>query len=162
MSLHGALITDESTQEATASDVAKMLVRLLADEWLSYYQYWTAYNMSRGPGKFDIDPELEEHAEDERRHADMLMDRLNQLGGIPIQDPTDWKECSHGFQHIDCCKVPRILDIVIEAERTAIAGYKELVNATFDVDPVTYKMAVEILKDEEDHLYDLLQLKESI
>lgn len=138
------------------------LTALIADEWLSYYQYWTAYNMSRGPGKFDIDPELEEHAEDERRHADMLMLRLNQLGGIPVQDPTDWVRASHGFQHIDCTKPSRILDIVIDAERTAIDGYADLLDISAGEDDVTHKIATEILQDEEEHLYDLLRLKESI
>ena len=55
--------------------------------------------------------------------------------------------------------IPRI---TIEAEETAIAAYKELIAATCGVDAVTHKLGVDILKDEEEHLYDLMRLKESI
>lgn len=161
MSLRDSMMSD-NTEQATQYRIKESLVRLIADEWLSYYQYWTAYNMSRGPGKFDIDPEMKEHAEDEKKHADWLVDRLNQLGGIPPQDPGDWEKLSHGFQYIDCCKAPRILEITIEAEQTAIEAYKELVKLTGGVDPVTHRLAVKILKDEEEHLYDLLRLQEAI
>ena len=159
MSIKDSMI-DEPAE--TQESVIHLLQRLIADEWLSYYQYWTAYNMSRGAGKFDVDPEFEEHATEEREHADMLMDRLNQLGGIPPQDPGDWEKLSHGFQYIDCCRVPRLLDITIAAEETAIAAYKELIAATHGVDAVTCKLGVDILKDEEEHLYDLIRLKESV
>lgn len=159
MSIKDSMISEQ--KEANVS-IPHMLHRLIADEWLSYYQYWTAYNMSRGEGKFDVDPELEEHATEEREHADMLMARLNQLGGVPPRDPRDWEQLSHGFQCIDSHKVPRILDITIEAEETAIAAYKELIAATHGVDAVTCKLAVDILKEEEEHLYDLLRLREAV
>lgn len=152
----------DSSNTDVQEQLKHKLTALIADEWLSYYQYWTAYNMSRGPGKFDIDPELQEHAEDERRHADMLMLRLNQLGGLPVQDPSDWVRASHGFQYIDCTKASRILDIVIDAEKIAIDGYSDLLEYSAGVDDVTHKIAAEILQDEEEHLYDLLRLKESI
>ena len=159
MSIKDSMIAESGEAKTT---IAHHLYRLIADEWLSYYQYWTAYNMSRGEGKFDVDPEFEEHAEEEKKHADMLMDRLNQLGGVPPQDPAYWEKTSHGFQYIDSCKVPRILDITIEAEQTAIDAYKELIAATHGVDAVTCKLGVDILKEEEEHLYDLMRLRESI
>jgi ferritin-like protein len=60
MSIKDSMIAESGEAQTT---IAHHLYRLIADEWLSYYQYWTAYNMSRGEGKFDVDPEFEEHAE---------------------------------------------------------------------------------------------------
>ena len=50
----------------------KLLYTALADELLAAYQYWVCKNLSRGEGKFDVDPEFEQHAKEEMEHAAQL------------------------------------------------------------------------------------------
>jgi len=40
----------------------------------------------------DVQGEFEEHAEEERRHAQLLADRIIELEGVPVLDPKQWFE----------------------------------------------------------------------
>ena len=64
-------------------ELLKVLNKALADEWLAYYQYWIGSKVLVGPMKGEVETELIEHATDELRHADMLVQRIIQLGGTP-------------------------------------------------------------------------------
>lgn len=140
--------------------IVKMLKTAICDELLASFQYWTCYQMSRGKGKSDSDPEFKQHYEEEQKHAEDLMLRLNELGGSPISDPTAWSvNSSAPFIAIETTNVKEMLKITIEAEKNAIAFYKLLIGATKDgIDPTTHKLAKSILSDEEEHLYDLRML----
>ena len=70
--------------------VMAYLNKALADELLAWYQYWVCRNLSRGPGKFDVDPEFEEHMKEEWNHVTWVMDRIKQLGGVPYTNPDQW------------------------------------------------------------------------
>ncbi len=48
----------------------------------------------------------------------------------------------------------------IEAEQCAIEVYQKLAELTCDKDPITYFMALQILKDEVDHEEELQALEE--
>ena len=76
-----------------------LLNKALADEWLAYYQYWIGSKVVKGPMKGEVIAELVEHATDELRHADMLVERILQLGGEPILDPKEWQEKSQRECH---------------------------------------------------------------
>ena len=69
-----------------------LLNRAYADEWLAYYQYWLGAKLAKGPMKEAVMAELLQHAADELRHADMVSNRIIQLGGTPVLDPSEWKE----------------------------------------------------------------------
>ena len=67
-------------------DVARVLDQLnaaLSEEWLAYYQYWTAAKMVVGSQRVDLQREFMEHAQEELEHASMICDRIIQLGGVP-------------------------------------------------------------------------------
>lgn len=136
----------------------KLLYTALADELLASYQYWVCKNLSRGEGKFDVDPEFEQHCEEEMSHANTIMERLKQLGGAPIPDPKDWTKFSNPWDVVNFRDVEKQLEITMKAEQTAINFYSKALSQLKDVDEVTYKIFQNILMDEEEHLYDLKEL----
>lgn len=135
----------------------------LADEWLAYYQYWMGAKVITGPMKDAVAAELIEHANDELRHADMLAERILQLGGTPILDPRQWMDKSKcGYDVPEDPHVKKLLEQNVKGERCAIGVYKQLVDKTKDKDVVTYGIVLEILKDEVEHEDDLEQLQEDL
>ena len=73
-------------------ELINLMNKALADEWLAYYQYWIGSKLVEGPLVGAIIDELVEHANDELRHAQMLVDRILVLGGKPIINPNKWEE----------------------------------------------------------------------
>jgi bacterioferritin len=135
------------------------LNKALADEWLAYYQYWIGAHVITGAMKSEIIKELDEHANDELRHATMIAKRIIQLGGTPLLEPKAW------YSHTGCgYLVPKdfqeqkILSQNIDGEQCAIRFYSKLLNSLKNSDSATYKMLKEILRDEIEHEKDLQKL----
>lgn len=144
-------------------DLIEMLNSALADEWLAYYQYWVGAKVVRGSMKDSAVTELTEHAADELRHADMLAQRIMQLGGIPLLDPKDWFDKNNcGYLAPVDSAVLAILAQNIKGEQCAIDAYSKIVEFTKGKDHITYHIALEILKDEVEHEDDLQTLVEDI
>lgn len=137
-------------------ELVKMLNKAFADEWLAYYQYWIGAQVLEGPMRGEAEAELLEHAADELRHAQMLADRIIQLGGIPLLTPEDWYDQTNcGYEAPTDPSVRRIVEQNIEGEQCAIKVYRKLADLTKDTDPVTYEMVLEIMRDEIEHEDDL-------
>jgi bacterioferritin len=144
-------------------ELVKVLNKALADEWLAYYQYWIGSKVLVGPMKGEVETELIEHATDELRHADMLVQRIIQLGGTPILTPSDWMEWTNcGYDVPSDPHVRKILEQNIHGEQCAIEVYDKLMKMTEGKDPITYQMAFEILRDEVEHEEDLQGLEEDL
>ncbi len=144
-------------------EVIGLLNRALADEWLAYYQYWIGSKVVTGPMKGEVMTELMEHAADELRHAEMLVMRIIQLGGTPILDPEEWKKLTNcGYDVPDDPFVRKILDQNIKGEQCAISTYRSLMETTKDIDPITYEIALEIMRDEVEHEDDLQGLVDDL
>ena len=140
-----------------------MLYSALADEWLAYFQYWAAYNCTRGKGKTDVDPQFQQHAKQELEHADMIISRIKQLGGRSICKVKLLDELCSVPNEGACTQSPvELLKITIEAEKNAISFYKQLESVSRGADPTTNRMAKQILEDQEEHLYDLTMLLQDI
>jgi len=145
------------------SELLELLNKAFADEWLAYYQYWVGAKVAKGPMRGAVVAELEEHANDELKHAGMLTERIIQLGGTPILKPEDWYEVTNcGYEAPEDPHVKALLEQNIKGERCAIDVYKNLLKATKDKDPVTYNMSLEILEDEVEHEEDLQALSEDM
>jgi bacterioferritin len=143
--------------------ILELLNNALADEWLAYYQYWIGAKVVVGPMKGEVEAELIEHATDELRHADMLVNRIIQLGGTPIIDPKEWhKQTNCGYDAPTDPNVWKILEQNIKGEQCAISVYSKLLKETMQIDPVTYQIVVEILRDEEEHEEDLEGIVEDL
>ncbi|MBN1895945.1 ferritin [bacterium] len=140
--------------------IVKLLNKAFADEWLAYYQYWIGAKVVEGPMKNAAIAELMEHAADELRHAEMLSERIIQLGGTPPISPKEWLEQNNcGYDAPEDPYVLKILDQNIKGEQCAIDVYNALMRETKESDPVTYNIALEILTDELEHEEDLQALK---
>ncbi|MEO0293685.1 MAG: ferritin-like domain-containing protein [candidate division WOR-3 bacterium] len=153
-------------REIVKVDIKKLidlLNKALADEWLAYYQYWIGSKVVTGPMRGAVVTELVEHAEDELKHADMLVERIIQLGGTPILKPEDWYKMTNcGYDAPTDPKVGKIVEQNIKGEQCAIEAYQSLLNFLGDKDPVTTNIIESILKDEVEHEEDLEAIKEDL
>ncbi|MEA2046871.1 MAG: ferritin-like domain-containing protein [Campylobacterota bacterium] len=145
------------------NDIITGLNKAYADEWLAYYQYFIEGKVVKGIMKDAAIAELEQHAADELRHANMVADRILQLGGTPLLNPKEW------FTHTNCgyeaptnFDVVNILDDAIKGEQCAISIYSDLAEMTKDKDIVTYDIVSQILADEVEHEEDLQALYDDI
>lgn len=140
-----------------------LLNKALADEWLAYYQYWVGARVASGPMRGAVAAELEEHADEELEHASMLAERILQLGGTPLLSPQDWFGMSNcGYETPEDPYVGVILEQNTAGEQCAIQVYQDLINFTRDTDPVTYELALQIMRDEIEHEEDLEALQEDM
>jgi bacterioferritin len=143
--------------------VLELLNKAFADEWLAYYQYWLGAKIVAGPMKDAVIAELMQHATDELRHADMVSNRIIQLGGTPITTPMKWFDMTNcGYDEPSDPFVQRILEQNIKGEQCAISVYHALIEEVGLKDPVTYNIAAQILQDEVEHEEDLQSLYEDL
>ncbi len=134
----------------------KLLNQAFADEWLAYYQYWIGAQIVEGPMRTSLIQELLEHAKDEHKHAQMLSDRITQLGGQLIIDPQDWYKFSTcKYKKPDNTYIKSIIQQNIEGEQCAITVYNDILKTIKDKDVITYHIIEKILEDELDHEQDL-------
>jgi len=145
------------------NEIITTLNKAYADEWLAYYQYFIEAKVIKGIMKDAAIAELTQHAADELRHANMVADRILQLGGTPLLHPQEW------FTHTNCgYEEPKDFDVVsiledsIKGEQCAISVYSQLVDMTRNKDIVTYDIVSEILADEVEHEEDLQALHDDI
>ena len=145
------------------SEIITVLNKAYADEWLAYYQYFIEAKVIKGIMKDAAIAELTQHAADELRHANMVADRILQLGGTPLLHPKEW------FSHTNCgYEEPKDFDVVsiledsIKGEQCAISIYSQLAEMTREKDIVTYDIVSEILADEVEHEEDLQALHDDI
>jgi bacterioferritin len=145
--------------KVSSVDVDKLLEMLnaaLAEEWLAYYQYWIGARVMEGPMRSEVEPELLTHANEELAHAEMVADRIIQLGGTPVTNPADWTKLSRcKYEDPTDPYVEVILEQNLNGERCAIQRYQEIANFTSGKDHSTHQMAVQILNDELEHETDI-------
>ncbi len=153
-------------REIVGMDVNQLLDLLnkaFCDEWFAYYQYWLGAKLVKGPMKDAVASELLVHATEELAHADLVANRIIQLGGTPITEPKlwyQWSGCGYDAPNDEYVKV--ILEQNIKGERCAIGYYNDLMKKTRDTDMVTYNMVLTILQQEVEHEEDLQALLEDI
>ena len=141
----------------------EMLNKALADEWLAYYQYWIGAKVAVGPMRGTVGAELLEHAVEELGHAELLVERILQLGGTPVLTPEEWYKVTNcGYETPKDPYTEVLLDQNIQGEQCAIKVYQELVEFTKDIDPITYNMVLGILADEVMHEEDLQAIVEDM
>ncbi len=140
-------------------DVEKLILQLnaaLSEEWLAYYQYWIGALVVEGAMRPNVQSEFEEHAEEERQHAQMIAKRIIELEGVPVLDPKKWSElarCKYDAPQ-DFGSVNLLKDN-IASERCAILRYQEIAEFTNGKDFTTCDIVKKILAEEEEHEQDL-------
>ena len=102
-----------------------------------------------------------EHSVEEQRHADMIAERIRQLGGAPDFNPQGLLTRSHAQYSEGQSLVDMIKEDLI-AERIAIESYMEIIRFFGNDDPTSRRMMEEILAKEEEHADDLATLLETL
>jgi bacterioferritin len=146
------------------NELLNLMNRALADEWLAYYQYWVGAKVVCGPMRPDVQKELEEHAEEELKHANMLAERIIQLRGTPLLNPEEWSKMTNcGYDAPSDGHVKKILEQNIKGEQCAIDVYHKLMKKAKEMeDAITFNMARKIMEDEVEHEQDLQDLLDDI
>ena len=156
----------EMAQKIIKVDKTELLDLLniaFVEEWLAYHQYWLGARLAVGPMRDSIVKEFNEHAGEELEHAEMVAQRIIELGGTPILNPNSWQE-------VALCKydepskpyVMNLLEQNLVAERCAIVRYQKICEMTFGKDYTTYRMAAKILQEEIEHEEEINTFKEDI
>ena len=151
-------------------ELIQMLNEALCEEWLAYYQYWIGARMMEGPMRSEIEPELLIHATQELNHAVLVVDRIIQLGGIPVLTPAEWMKLSKcTYEAPSDPYVEVVLNQNLNGERCAIQRYKGIADYTNGKDHTTHQMATTILNEEleheqdiEDWILDIQRMKEDL
>lgn len=134
----------------------KMLNAALSEEWLAYYQYWIGARLMEGPMRSEVEPELLLHADQELGHAVLVVNRIIQLGGTPVINPSQWsKLAACDYDEPSDPYIEVILEQNLKGERCAIRRYQEIADYTAGKDHSTHQMAVTILNEELEHENDI-------
>lgn len=147
----GAL-TPSITPHAKA--ICKLLNDALATEWVCVLRYRRHFFTARGVASPAIASEFLVHANEEMAHADRLAERIVQLGGEPLLDPSGFAARAHA-EYDDSADLQQMIRSNLVAERVAVEVYRQMIQVIGDKDPTTARMLKEILADEEEHADEL-------
>ena len=134
-----------------------ILNEALATEIVCVLRYQHHYFMATGVHGKGVADEFKEHADDEREHADLIAERIQQLGGKPDFNPKSLLERSVS-QYVEGETLADMIKEDLIAERIVIDVYHEMIRYFGNNDPTTRKMIERILADEEEHASDLADL----
>lgn len=144
---------------ADRSTVLQLLNEALATELVCVLRYRRHYFMAKGIESKSVANEFMEHAGEELGHADLIAERIVQLGGEPDFSPDSLTSRSHAEYVAGDTLVSMIREDLI-AERIAIDSYRAMIEFLGDKDSTTRRMLETILAVEEKHaeeMADLLQ-----
>lgn len=145
------------------STLLEDLNQALAAETIATFRYLYLSKMASGIDSIALSKMFEEMAEGEWEHASLFMERIIQLGGIPVSKPAEWeKRTFHPYT-----EPPRrgndlkaMIRDSLKLERAAVDFYQKLAGKTKDTDLITYKLAVDALADEANEVQNLQALLE--
>ena len=155
---NGAVTEGYSADRET---VNKLLNEALATEIVCVLRYKRHFFMASGINAEGVAAEFLQHANEEQGHADLIAQRIVQLGGAPNFSPEGLLSRSHA----EYVEGDTLLDMIKEdlvAERIAIDSYREMINYLGNDDPTTRRMLEGILAMEEEHADDLVSLLEEL
>ena len=130
---------------------------VLATELVCVMRYTQHAIVATGLASEGVKAEFAQHAKEEHDHAMIVAERINQLGGVPDFNPDGLLTRSASQYTTGADLVTMIRENLI-AERIAVDHYRELVRYFDENDPTTRVMIEQILKVEEEHASDMLDL----
>ena len=142
---------------ADRETVVKLLNEALATEIVCVLRYKRHYFMAQGIHSDPIAQEFLQHANEEQIHADQVAQRITQLGGVPNFNPEGLATRSHA-EYKEGDTLVSMIEEDLVAERIAIETYSEIVRWLGNDDPTTRILIESILKVEEEHADDLVNL----
>lgn len=150
----GAVTQDYALNKDQA---VKLLNEALATEIVCVLRYRFHYYMATGIHKEGAAAEFLEHSNEEQQHADMIAERIKQLGGKPEMNPAIVAQSSHS-EYVEGTSLEDMLREDLVAERIAIQTYREMVKFFGEKDPTSRRMMETILAVEEEHADDIADL----
>jgi bacterioferritin len=155
------VVTEE--YQADIKRVIQRLNELRSTELCSYLQYKQhAYMVVSLVGP-SVREEFLEHADEELHHADMLAERIQQLGGVPIFDPAEIARMA-AKAHVNVTQGATVEAMVredLEVERAQVNAYMAFIREIGFKDPTTRRVLEDILKDTEHHAAELRDMLSS-
>lgn len=136
---------------AVHSRLIDALNRMLAKEHACAIRYATHAALINGPYVDPVSRRLQEISADEIEHAVKLRKRIRALGGMPtMKVDSGWR--------LPSVTLADILTENIREEREAIDEYGEILQIVPRFDVLLFDTLEDILKDEQEHLEELLDL----
>ena len=154
----GAITDTYALDPKQACDV---LNAALATEIVCILRYKRHYFMATGLNKDAVAEEFLQHANEEQQHADMISERITQLGGAPDLNPEGLATRSHSEYKEGTSLVDMVKENLI-AERIAIESYTEIVRFFGDRDVTSRRLMEQILAVEEEHANDMRDLLDKV
>ncbi len=152
----GAITQDYSLDKDV---VIGLLNESLATELVCTLRYKRHYYVAnRIKGRY-VAAEFAQHAIEELAHADLIAERIMQLGGTPDFNPVGLAERSHA-EYFEGTDLQDMIRENLVAERIAIESYRAFAQFLGEADSTTRRMIESILAMEEEHADDLNDLLE--
>jgi bacterioferritin len=134
--------------------VVRLLNEALATEIVCTLRYRRHYFMAGGAVGEAIKSEFLKHANEEQGHADLIGERIVQLGGEPDFNPLGITERSHA-EYVEGHTLAEMITEDLVAERVAIESYSEMIRYLGDRDTTSRRLMEQILAVEEEHAEEL-------
>ncbi|HBB95626.1 MAG TPA: bacterioferritin [Blastocatellia bacterium] len=144
---------------ADRKTVIKVLNEALATEIVCVLRYRRHYFMASGINAEGVAAEFLQHSNDEQGHADLIAQRIVQLGGEPNFNPEGLLTRSHA-EYVEGETLTDMIKEDLVAERIAIDSYRDIVQYLGNDDPTSRRLMETILAVEEEHADDLVNLLE--
>jgi bacterioferritin len=146
-----------SNYEGDLATSVKILNDALATELVCVLRYKFHAVMAQGIHSDAVKEEFAAHARDEEQHADMIGERINQLGGKPNFNPEGLLTRS-ATQYVEGTNLRSMIEEDLVAERIAVETYREMIRYFANHDPTSRHMLETILAKEEEHANDMQDL----
>lgn len=141
--------------------VVRRLNDALATEIVCVLRYRRHHFMARGIHGKSVGDEFLAHANEELGHADLLAERIVQLGGEPDFSPDSLAGRSHA-EYVPGTSLISMIKENLVAERIAIDSYRALIAWLGTDDPTTSQLIKDILAIEEEHADELADLLDGL
>jgi bacterioferritin len=127
------------------------LNQALAAETLAAFRYLYLSKIASGIDSIPLAKMFRDLSGDEWKHAAAFMERIIQLGGVPVSKPIEMEKKSF-HPYTDPPRRGNDLKAMIKdslkLERSAVEFYQRLAVKTRDSDMITYKLALDSMADE--------------
>lgn len=142
------------------ADVEQVVATLniaLATELVCVLRYRRHHFMAKGIHSHATAAEFLAHSNEEQGHADLLAERIVQLGGEPDFSPDSLSQRSHA-EYVEGSTLTAMIRENLVAERIAIDSYRYAIDSLGQDDPTTRRLLESILAVEEEHADELADL----
>lgn len=155
--------TEKKLLGKSAPVIIDILKKAYCDEMRIFHYFWYVGINIEGIGLVTYAAALKTQATGELGHAELLANRISELGGRAPGDPAEWKQYST-IGPLDPTKhltLRAALERALDFEGKAVENYNMLAKKALELgDFVTYNLATTILSDEvkdEQHTEDVLK-----